>query len=943
MDKVINSQEENLFELSEIPRFLYNKELTDNQRKRLASGRQTELIRDIVIDRNSPPIDAKVTAIKNEEGKLELSYDYAEKQFTMPGKIFGQALTAEQKDKLFEGELISVAYRGSDYFVGLDRELNKITVKSGRQIGIPEQVADYKLTTEDKLNLANGKAMDTRLYATPEGDYFTARLKFTDDRQGIEFGEIKFVSRENVIELREKYNTPSNALENTLNLAKSIVESNSIEQNRSVNDISVSGASQVLPEQPYTINLQVTEGQKNEIAKFYELGEGTNGNILTKEQAAMIPDRIGDFELTDRAKHLLAYDSLPLPDGTLYRIEEDGKLTRTEFGEDSKEIKTNVKSSEIKFLIETGADLSKTQSDPIVIKLEVTDQQKNEISKFYELGEGANGNILTKEQAAMIPDRIADFDMTDRAKHLLAYDSLPMPDGTLYRIENDGKLSRTEFGEDSKETKSEVTVSEVRYYKEPAPELNKDADNSFIIKLEITDQQRNNISKFNEVGEKRNGDLLTKEQLDLIPDKLDGVTLDKRSKTFLAYDSLVLNDGTKYSIEENGSISKTTYGADHVPEKKTLTFQEVGFDQKLDSQLIAERFPASDKYRGLGKDIYEGLLDFSRQDFESYREKSGGQQDFFMSRKKDQEAQIDYALNNFSGYKNEIRSIISRSADALEKVSDTYSNQDVLARFPKSDPYRGLGKEMYEELKDLSHFDYSMNKSTFSKVFSAGGVNEEKQMDWALKNFSRYETAIVHSADRLGVAIPSDLAVRKDFSVESIYEKFVPSQHPIPPAPAIEARDIKVIDPVVLGEARTKDISQINVVDPVYEVKSEKQPVQETEGRTDNAGAAKEKRPIIEYTDVKANETGFTIKATEYFVPDNLKGVKLSEKQKDDLSKGEKIYVEGMTIKGQKTNAYVSINGNGGGISFDFDREKKAKSGKDIGKKQQKDDLNLGR
>lgn len=750
MEKVITSKEENLFELSEIPRFLYNKELTESQRSRLAAGRQTELIRDIVVNRNSPPIDAKVTAIKNKEGQLELAYDYAEKQFVMPTKIFGQALTNDQKAKLFEGELISLPYRGSDYFVGLDKELNKITVKSGRQIGIPEQVADYRLTTEDKLNLANGKAMDTRLYATPEGDYFTAKLKFTEDKKGIEFGEIKFVDRENVRELREKYNAPAlekqQAYENALSLAASVVQANSPAQERTAEEL----------QQDNALNLA--------------------------------------------------------------RSVVEGNSVQLETSQSSEPARLDIVSGNIE-----KQDLSDPALQPYLVDLQLDQVQMKALFDYEEL-------------------------------------NISSPDATI-----------------------------------------------------------------------------SPEQFAKIPDVIDGIHLDKEGKLQLITSGIDKTDldGTSYRLTESGFVEKTTLDENTNPKVETLSYRDVKFDLLSNPKAVEARFLKDDPYRGFGESLYNELLDATKHRFESSSDYSPK---FFDSASKKEASQMDWVVKNISEFKEEIKNYLNMHSPAsVEKISDRFSGtpEGIEARFPKSDPFRGMGEELYGQLKSQSYLDYESTRSRFNQKYSI--PDEKKQMEFAFKNIHRYEPYLVNYSSFNNIPFESDYSRKIGITRTEIYEKFVPSQHPNPPALEKAAKDITVIEPVVLESKVQKSVAEITVVDPIHEGRQDSKAGQQQDG------SAREQRPIIEYTDVKSNDTGFTIKATEYFVPDNLKGVKLSEKQKDDLSKGEKIYVEGMKIKGQKTNAYVSINENGGGISFDFDRKSKANSGKDIGKKQQKDDLNLGR
>lgn len=207
MTQEIKLKDEQLIDIQMIPQSIYNKQLTDEQRTRLASGKQSGLIKDIIIEEGKPPVDAKISAEVNKEGKLELKYDYAEKVFKMPHAILGITLDKDQKDKLFNGELLSIKYKKEDLYIGIDRDLNKVTVKSAHQIGIPSEISNYKLNDVDKYYLAQGKKTETHLFKTPEGNYFTANFGMTEDKKGLTFSDIKFVDKENSKELADKYNT----------------------------------------------------------------------------------------------------------------------------------------------------------------------------------------------------------------------------------------------------------------------------------------------------------------------------------------------------------------------------------------------------------------------------------------------------------------------------------------------------------------------------------------------------------------------------------------------------------------------------------------------------------------------------------------------------------------------------------------------------------------
>jgi len=88
------------------------------------------------------------------------------------------------------------------------------------------------------------------------------------------------------------------------------------------------------------------------------------------------------------------------------------------------------------------------------------------------------------------------------------------------------------------------------------------------------------------------------------------------------------------------------------------------------------------------------------------------------------------------------------------------------------------------------------------------------------------------------------------------------------------------------------------------------------------------------------------LKADSVFIPDEIKGVKLDEYEKNELKEGREIYLEGMVSdKGKDFNANIQINADRRGIEFIFDNSKLFNS-KIIGgvelTERQMEDLNAG-
>jgi hypothetical protein len=65
------------------------------------------------------------------------------------------------------------------------------------------------------------------------------------------------------------------------------------------------------------------------------------------------------------------------------------------------------------------------------------------------------------------------------------------------------------------------------------------------------------------------------------------------------------------------------------------------------------------------------------------------------------------------------------------------------------------------------------------------------------------------------------------------------------------------------------------------------------------------------------------LKADSVFIPNEVKGVKLAEHEKNDLKEGKAIYLEGMlSEKGREFNAHIQINADRRGVEFIFENDK---------------------
>ena len=89
------------------------------------------------------------------------------------------------------------------------------------------------------------------------------------------------------------------------------------------------------------------------------------------------------------------------------------------------------------------------------------------------------------------------------------------------------------------------------------------------------------------------------------------------------------------------------------------------------------------------------------------------------------------------------------------------------------------------------------------------------------------------------------------------------------------------------------------------------------------------------------------MRAENVYIPNEIKGVQLTDQEKNDLREGKKVYTEGMTAKsGNEFNAHIQVSAERRGIDFIFENDRifnrTALGGVEL-TKQQIEDLNAGK
>ena len=147
-------------------------------------------------------------------------------------------------------------------------------------------------------------------------------------------------------------------------------------------------------------------------------------------------------------------------------------------------------------------------------------------------------------------------------------------------------------------------------------------ENEFILeKLQITENQRAAYTQKTEFGTTDDDYSLTKQQLDQIPDVLDGHQLSKNDKYALVFGLLEKQEyGESYELLGNGEILKNYLNEDNLPSFKILTINDIKFNNQNSNIMETQKefnqvqyLKDQMKYLGFGegeklhKDLEKGI------------------------------------------------------------------------------------------------------------------------------------------------------------------------------------------------------------------------------------------------------------------------------------------------------------------------------------------------
>jgi hypothetical protein len=225
--------------IDKIPNEIYGITLDADNKERLSYGEWSGLLKHGTMEDGTVK-DLKIKLEYDPSGESIVHRDIKEGFLQIPKRILDNELSAEQVDMLKKNQIIGpLKHQGEAFYVKVDNELNKITIKSEKEIGVLHEMGGYSFSDREKNQLANGNKVEPKVYMNPDGDYFMAGLRISEDKKGIEFLSPQLLSTEEALELMTKLNAPKTEL------AGSLVTTFSQINTQELNQVKIEGPVQI--------------------------------------------------------------------------------------------------------------------------------------------------------------------------------------------------------------------------------------------------------------------------------------------------------------------------------------------------------------------------------------------------------------------------------------------------------------------------------------------------------------------------------------------------------------------------------------------------------------------------------------------------------------------------------------------------------------------------
>jgi hypothetical protein len=192
--------------LEKVPGVFFGRKLSEEERVRLSEVGRTLYVENVEVQKDRVA-DGKIW-LAIQDGEVQVKFQERKNTLEIPMTVLGHSLTEGEREDLKAGKVVAVEFRGTSYFLQVDRELNRVVVSTARELGVPRELGGYRLTREDQERFANRAPLPLRVYENRRtGTHFLAVVRPTADGKGLEFSHYKVVEQKDVARMKERYNS----------------------------------------------------------------------------------------------------------------------------------------------------------------------------------------------------------------------------------------------------------------------------------------------------------------------------------------------------------------------------------------------------------------------------------------------------------------------------------------------------------------------------------------------------------------------------------------------------------------------------------------------------------------------------------------------------------------------------------------------------------------
>lgn len=215
--------------MERIPNSIFGNEITPDIKAQLSRGQKPYFDQLNIKDEHGSMVKpGRIWFEKDKSGNITLATEFKAPELTIPKKLFNndleEAVVSDLKNNKIAGPIKNEL--NENVYLQVDNKLNKVTVKSEMELGVPQkELLGYNLSERDKEKFAKGQELPARVFEH-NGNFFISNIQKTADNKGLSFSNTIFLKPEEVKAAIEKYNKPEIDLTPERNFANIIEAGN---------------------------------------------------------------------------------------------------------------------------------------------------------------------------------------------------------------------------------------------------------------------------------------------------------------------------------------------------------------------------------------------------------------------------------------------------------------------------------------------------------------------------------------------------------------------------------------------------------------------------------------------------------------------------------------------------------------------------------------------